>query len=159
MAETTSVSATKRGSRKAPSLSFALVLLFMATAVAYIGFSGLDQNLRAARGEGAPGTFTAVSLSCIQHPGHESCTCNGRFAPGDGGETRGVYLHAAGRDTCVEGERIAAVDVGADNRVYGPDGSREWILSLLLLAAPLAVIGVHGLLWARHLHHRTTRFG
>ncbi|MFI6578470.1 hypothetical protein ACIBFB_22020 [Nocardiopsis sp. NPDC050513] len=135
--------------RTAPSLPFSLVLLLLAVAVAYIGFAGLDQNLRAARGEGSPGTFAAVSLSCVQHPGHESCVCNGHFTPDGGGEPRGVYLHAAGRETCVEGESVAAVDVGADNRVYGPDGSREWILSALLLLGPLAVAGGIAASWAR----------
>ncbi|MEV2275712.1 hypothetical protein AB0I72_09000 [Nocardiopsis sp. NPDC049922] len=135
--------------RTAPSLPFSLVLLLLATAVAYVGFAGLDQHLRAARGEGAPGTFTAVSLSCIQHPGHESCTCNGHFTPDDSREPRGVYLHAAGRETCVEGEPIAAVDVGADHRVYGPDGSREWILSVLLLLGPLAVAVGITVSWVR----------
>ncbi|WP_075927421.1 hypothetical protein [Nocardiopsis sp. CNR-923] len=60
-----------------------------------------------------------------------------------------MYLHAAGRETCVEGESIAAVDVGADHRVYGPDGSREWILSVLLLLGPLAVAVGIAVSWVR----------
>ncbi|WP_017600781.1 hypothetical protein [Nocardiopsis lucentensis] len=151
LTETTAEAPPRHRPRRAPSLPFSLVLLLLASAVAYIGFAGFDQNLRAAHGEGAPGTFTAVSLSCIQHPGHESCTCNGHFTPGDGGETRGGYLHAAGRETCVEGARIGAVDVGADNRVYGPDGSREWILSAFLVLVPLAVAGGIAVTWTRHL--------
>lgn len=62
-----------------------------------------------------------------------------------------MYLHAAGRDTCEEGARIPAVDAGASNRVYGPDGSREWILSSFVLAACLAVVGGVGVNWVRYL--------
>ncbi|MEE2047853.1 hypothetical protein Q7689_31465, partial [Nocardiopsis tropica] len=103
------------------------------------------------RGEGAPGVFTVSALSCVQHPGHESCTCHGRYTPDSGGETRGVYLHAAGRDTCREGEEIPAADVGAANRVYGPDGSREWILSSVLLAGSAAAVGGLTVTWVRHV--------
>ncbi|RKS05121.1 hypothetical protein DFP74_0712 [Nocardiopsis sp. Huas11] len=119
--------------------SFALALLVLAGAVAYVGFAGLDQGLRAARGEGTPGVFTAIALSCVQHPGHESCGCDGTFAGAGGGPDREVTLHGAGRDTCEVGAEIAAVDAGSDTRVYGPDGSREWIFSALLLAGAGAV--------------------
>lgn len=136
---------------KRPSPQFSAVLLLLTAMVAYVGFAGLEQGLRAARGEGAPGVFTAISLTCVQHPGHESCTCNGSFTSAEDGEPRGVYLHAAGRDTCEEDTQIPAVDAGAANRVYGPDGSREWILSSSILAVCLAaVIGV-AVNWARYL--------
>jgi hypothetical protein len=126
-------------SRDATFPAFALVLMLLAAFVAYAGLAGLDQGLRAARGEGTPGVFTATALTCAQHPGHESCSCDGTFSA-DGGPGRGATLHAAGRDTCVEGARIAAVDVGSDTRVYGPDGSREWIASALLLTGALAAV-------------------
>ncbi|WP_247665984.1 hypothetical protein [Nocardiopsis sp. B62] len=137
--------------RQAPSLPFSLVLLLLVAGVAYVGFAGLDQSLRAARGEGAPGVFTVSSLSCVQHPGHESCTCNGTYTPDSGGEARGVQLHAAGRGTCREGEEIRVVDVGAGNRVHGPDGSREWILSSVILAGSAAVVCGVAVTWIRHL--------
>ncbi|MGW5876112.1 hypothetical protein ACWFMI_06085 [Nocardiopsis terrae] len=146
-----------------PSLPFSVVLLLLAAAVAHVGLSGFDQSLRAARGEGVPGVFTAVSLSCVQHPGHESCTCNGTFLPDASGEpeedgrARNVYLHAAGRDTCREGGTVSAVDAGAANRVYGPDGSREWLFSLFLVAGPLAVAGGVALVWARWALYRPRR--
>ncbi|GHC71813.1 hypothetical protein GCM10007079_04560 [Nocardiopsis terrae] len=139
-----------------PSLPFSVVLLLLAAAVAHVGLSGFDQSLRAARGEGVPGVFTAVSLSCVQHPGHESCTCNGTFLPEvsgglpeEDGQARSVYLHAAGRDTCREGGTVPAVDAGAANRVYGPDGSREWLFSLFLVAGPVVVAVGVALVWAR----------
>ncbi|GAB2511431.1 hypothetical protein [Nocardiopsis aegyptia] len=138
-------------SRKGASPAFALVLMVLAGTVAYVGLAGLDQGLRAARGEGTPGVFTATALTCVRHPGHESCGCDGTFTA-DGGPVREVTLHAAGRDTCVVGAEVAAVDVGADTRVYGPDGSREWILSVCLLAGAslvalwCAIQGVRGVL-------------
>ncbi|WP_435110921.1 hypothetical protein [Nocardiopsis synnemataformans] len=141
-----------------PSPQFSVVLVVLAALVAYVGFAGLEQGLRAARGEGAPGVFTVTSITCVQHPGHESCTCNGTFTGVGGGEPRGVYLHAAGRDTCEEGARISAVDAGASNRVYGPDGSREWILSSLILAACLGLVGGVAANWVRYLR-RAVRTG
>ncbi len=132
-----------------PSVPFSLVLLVLAAAVAYVGLAGLDQSLRAARGEGAPGVFTATALSCVQHPGHESCTCDGTFVPEGSGEPRGVRLHAAGHGTCLEGEPVPAVDAGAADRVYGPDGSREWLFSLTLLASTAAAYAGVALVWAR----------
>jgi hypothetical protein len=153
-----------------PCPRFSLVLLLLAAAVAYVGLSGLDQGLRAARGEGVPGVFTADSLTCVQHPGHESCTCTGVFTPGadisdtgtpgaagTGGEARDVYLHAAGHGTCREGEPVPAVDAGAANRVYGPDGSREWLFSLALLAGSLAACAAVALVWARWARSRSQR--
>ncbi|WP_304451485.1 hypothetical protein [Nocardiopsis sp. YSL2] len=137
--------------RRGTSPAFALVLMVLAGTVAYVGLAGLDQGLRAARGEGTPGVFTATALSCVRHPSHESCGCDGTFTADDGGPAREVTLHAAGRDTCVVGAEIAAVDAGSDTRVYGPDGSREWIVSaLLLVGASVAVLwsavqGVRGL--------------
>lgn len=119
--------------------AFPLVVALLAAALGHVGFTGLDQNVRAARGEGAPGVFTATVLSCVQHPGHESCTCAGTFRSGEEPE-RQVYLHAAGPETCVEGSGTRARDVGAQNRVYGPDGSREWVLSVLMLVVSGALV-------------------
>ncbi|NKY96958.1 hypothetical protein [Nocardiopsis alborubida] len=150
-------SGTARGAGR-PSPGFSAVLVVLAALAAYVGFAGLEQGLRAARGEGAPGVFTVSSITCVQHPGHESCTCNGTFTGDGGGEPRGVYLHAAGRDTCQEGARIPAVDAGASNRVYGPDGSREWILSSFLLAACPALVGGVAANWVRYLR-RVARTG
>ena len=44
-------------------------LVLLALAVPNIG-----PALRAARAEGVPGTFTAETLRCVRHPGHEACT-------------------------------------------------------------------------------------
>jgi hypothetical protein len=147
---------TATGPRR-PSPQFSLVLLLLAAAVAYVGLAGLDQSLRAARGEGTPGTFTAAALTCVQHPGHRSCTCDGTFVPDSADAERGVQLHAAGYETCREGEPVPAVDAGAANRVYGPDGSREWLFSLTLLAGPVAVYAGVAAVWARWARSRSQR--
>ena len=138
-----------------PSPWFSVVLVVLSVLVAYVGVSGLGQGLRAARGEGAPGVFTMTSITCVQHPGHESCTCNGTFTGDAGEEPRNVHLHAAGRDTCVKDELIPAVDAGASNRVYGPDGSREWILSVFILVVCVAVVGGVAMNGMRHLRGAT----
>ncbi|MFV2198587.1 hypothetical protein [Nocardiopsis sp. LOL_012] len=134
-----------------PSPFFALVVLILAGLLGYMGVSGLDQGIRAARGEGTPGVFVPAHLSCVQHPGHESCYCLGSFTSEDGGGPRDTTLHAADQDTCLIGASIPAVDAGAPDRVYGPDGSREWILSALITVAALSLpIGL-GVLWTRFL--------
>ncbi|WP_159945160.1 MULTISPECIES: hypothetical protein [unclassified Nocardiopsis] len=142
------------GRYRRPSPLFSVVLLLLTALVGHVALAGLDQGLRAARGEGVPGVFTATSLTCVQHPGHESCACEGRFTAEGARRAREVSLHAAGRDTCVVGAPVPAVDAGASNRVYGPDGSREWLVCLLVLAACLAVVAAVAAPWARHLRRR-----
>lgn len=131
--------------RMAGPSAFSLVLSVLAALLGYVGWAGWDQGMRAARGEGTAGTFVASSLSCVRHPGHESCVCQGTFSPGfpaspdsqegsqDERGERAVRLHAADRTDCVEGAEIAAVDAGATDRVYGPHGSREWVFSAVLM--------------------------
>lgn len=98
-----------------------------------MGLTGWDQGVRAARGEGTSGVFVAESLSCVRHPGHESCACQGTFAPEGSEERRSVRPHAAERGDCANGPRVAAVDSGAADRVYGPWGSREWVFSAVVV--------------------------
>ncbi|MFB8765235.1 hypothetical protein [Nocardiopsis alba] len=122
--------------------AFNVVLLLVAALVVYMGASNVDRSLRAARADGTPGTFSATSLDCIQHPGHESCTCNGTYVPESGGEElTDIYLYGADRRTCHIGGRTAAVDVGSVNRVYGPEGSNEWIMTAGLILFGLGLGG------------------
>lgn len=131
--------------------AFSVVVAVLAALVGWVALTGLEQDLRAVRGEGAPGVFVPTEAVCVQHPGHESCTCHGTFTPdvddaraGPEEETHEAVLHAAGRDTCVPGVEIGAVDTGASGRVHGPDGSREWLLSGGLLAASALTVTVIG---------------
>lgn len=119
--------------RARPSV-FSLVVLVLVGLLGYVGLSGWDRGVRAARGEGAPGVFVAESLSCVRHPGHESCVCQGTFTPENSGEERSVRLHAAQRSDCASGAEVASVDSGAADRVYGPWGSREWVFSAVLVS-------------------------
>ncbi|WP_156365663.1 hypothetical protein [Nocardiopsis sp. NRRL B-16309] len=128
--------ARRRGS------AFSVVLLLIAALVVYAGASNVDRSLRAARAEGAPGVFSGSHVECVQHPGHESCTCYGSYVPDSGGPERAdVYLYGRDRETCPVDASTAAIDVGADHRVYGPEGSNEWIMTAGVIAAGLAMGG------------------
>ncbi|MBE3000881.1 hypothetical protein IDM40_19605 [Nocardiopsis sp. HNM0947] len=136
--------------------AFGVVLALLAALVGWVALTGLEQDLRSARGDGTPGVFAPAEAVCVQHPGHESCTCHGTFTPDAAdaaaddtqatnlADARETVLHAAGRDTCVPETEVAAVDTGASGRVYGPDGSREWLLSGGLLAASALTLAVTG---------------
>jgi hypothetical protein len=94
--------------------------------------------LRAALAEGTWGTFTASRLACVQHPGHEACTWYGTFASPKG--TREVALYGSDRATLTQGRQVPAVDVGRPAQVYTEGGSNEWILTLTLLLAGVALL-------------------
>ncbi len=124
--------------------AFQVVVLVLAVLLVYLGAGNVDRVVRAARADGDPGRFTAVREECVSHLGHESCTCYGDYRADDGSvEREGVYL--AGGDTCDAGTRTAAVDIGATNRVYHPDGSHEWIATALIILVG-AALGVWALL-------------
>ena len=122
--------------------AFSVVLLLVAVMIVYLGASNVERSWRAALGEGAPGTFVATSLDCVQHPGHESCTCYGTYVPeSDAPERDDVYLYGRDRQTCQVGQQAAAVDVGAASRVYGPEGSNEWIMTAGMILFGLGLGG------------------
>lgn len=126
--------------RRGGSRAFGAALLALALLLVYLGAANLDRGVRAARADGTPGVFTAARVDCVQHPGHESCTCYGGFRSQDGQvEREDVYLYGSGREECRIGTGAAAVDIGAANRVYGPEGSREWMLTAGVMAAGLAL--------------------
>ncbi|MER7500953.1 hypothetical protein AB0L05_04215 [Nonomuraea pusilla] len=111
-----------------------LLLLFMSV-------PELGPTIRAARADGVSGVFTATQLRCVRHPGHESCVWAGDFASADGRVLRhGVELYGSDRDTLAVGRTTRAVDTGRETRVYGPDGSGEWIFTTVLALAGLAVV-------------------
>lgn len=139
----------RRASRRAPSGFTVTVATTVAFVLLFFTVPNLGAVWRAARADGTPGTFTAERVSCVQHPGHESCSWYGTFTPaaetaGRGTGGRGTSMYGAGRGDLSEGERVPAIDVGRESRVYAPSGSREWIpagLTLLVAAAlcyPLA---------------------
>ncbi|MBG0823472.1 hypothetical protein HS048_22330 [Planomonospora sp. ID91781] len=132
------VSAGARGRPSAFGVLAALAGVFLLC----LAVPGVGPSLRAARADGVPGLFTARELTCVRHPGHESCTWTGEFRSGDGAVRRqGVALYGSDRESLRPGQETAAVDVGRPHRVYGPGGSREWVFTALLLAAGLGLVG------------------
>ncbi|MDN3292806.1 hypothetical protein QWM81_01850 [Streptomyces ficellus] len=126
-----------------------LVLLMAACVLLWVSLLNVGNAVRAATGDGVPGTFTARQLSCVRHPGHETCEWVGSFRSAEGTHLRDpIRLYGRGRDSLAAGQEIAAVDVGNPGRVYGPGGSREWILTALLLVGGY---GLLALLAKRHL--------
>ncbi|GIH61737.1 hypothetical protein [Microbispora siamensis] len=125
--------------RRSPA--FTAALTFVAVFLLFLAVPNIGPVVRAARADGVPGTFTARSVTCIRHPGHESCTWTGDFRSADGAIRRtGVALYGADRDMLREGQQTPAVDVGRQSRVYGPGGSMEWVFTALLLLAALGIL-------------------
>ncbi|MFC4057214.1 hypothetical protein ACFOWE_02845 [Planomonospora corallina] len=117
------------------------VISLIGVLLLWISVPNIGPAVRAARADGVPGVFTARTLQCVQHPGHESCTWIGDFRSAAGQEVRSsVALHGSGRDSLTAGATTPAVDVGRPYRVYGPDGSAEWIFTSLLACAGLGIL-------------------
>lgn len=129
--------------KRKPSGFVSLLLLLAGVLLLYVALPNLGSAARAAFVDGAPGTFTASRLTCVSHPGHETCEWSGVFRTADGTvERRGVKLYGSGRDTFESGQEAAAVDVGNAGRVYDPSGSNEWIFTALMLIAGYALLAV-----------------
>ncbi|MFI6509001.1 hypothetical protein ACIBCT_15455 [Streptosporangium sp. NPDC050855] len=120
---------------------FGVLTALVGVFLLYLTVPGVGPAVRAARADGVPGHFTAREVTCVRHPGHESCTWTGEFRSGDGTiHRRGVALYGSDRESLRPGQVTAAVDVGRPYRVYGPGGSREWVFTALLLAAGLGLL-------------------
>lgn len=117
---------------------FAGVTAFVAVILLALTVPNFGTVLRAARADGAWGTFTASRLACVQHPGHEACSWYGAFTSRTG--SREVALYGSERDTLAQGSSVRAVDVGRTSVVYTAGGSNEWILTSLLLVTGLALL-------------------
>ncbi|MFB9723226.1 hypothetical protein [Planobispora longispora] len=107
----------------------------------YLSIPNIGPAVRAARADGVSGVFTARTLDCVQHPGHESCTWIGDFRSAAGRTVRpSVALYGSSRESLTAGATTPAVDTGRANRVYGPGGSSEWIFTSLLAGTGLALL-------------------
>ncbi|MDR8413076.1 hypothetical protein MTP10_30635 [Nonomuraea sp. 3-1Str] len=127
--------------RRRPSPPLTVALLLVTALLLSWTVPGIGPALRLAGGAGRSGTFTAQRLDCVRHPGHESCAWTGDFRSHDGVVRRtGVTLAGSDRDTDHVGRQTEAIDVGLPNRVYGPHGSNEWIFTVFLLLAELALL-------------------
>ncbi|WP_063780688.1 hypothetical protein [Nonomuraea sp. SBT364] len=127
--------------RRDRSRAFTVVLTLVAVFLLYLAVPNAGTAVRAARADGVPGTFTPRDLTCVVHPGHESCVWTGEFRSGDGSADRsGVELYGSDRYSNRAGEPVRAVDIGLAHRVYGPGGSNEWVFTALMIAIGLAIL-------------------
>ncbi|WP_188190380.1 hypothetical protein [Nonomuraea sp. SYSU D8015] len=122
---------------------FTVALAVAGLLLLFVSVPELGPAIRAARADGASGVFTAKQLRCVQHPGHESCVWAGDFSSADGRVRRqDVELYGSDRDVLAAGQTTAAVDTGRKSRVYGPDGSGEWMFTGLLALSGVGVLVV-----------------
>lgn len=138
-----------RQKAKRPSGFVSLLLLAAACLLLAVSLPNLGPVIRAAMADGISGTFTAERLSCVRHPGHESCEWLGSFRSADGRLLREqVRMYGSDRNALENGQVTDAVDVGNPGRVYSTQGSHEWVFTVLLL---LGGYGILALLAKRHL--------
>jgi hypothetical protein len=127
--------------RRGRSPLFTAALTLLGAFLLYLAIPNIGPAVRAARADGDRGVFTARTVDCIQHPGHESCSWTGEFRSDDGTIHRArVALYGSDRDSLRPGMETEAVDVGRPYQVYGPGGSREWVFTALLFLAGAAVL-------------------
>ncbi|HEX2315176.1 MAG TPA: hypothetical protein VHJ17_15645 [Thermomonospora sp.] len=127
--------------RRSRSPVLTVVLVLVGLYLLYLALPNVGPVVRAARLDGAPGTFTAERLHCVRHPGHESCSWQGRFRSDDGTvRHEDVWMYGSGRDSLRPGQRVRAFDTGRDGRVYGPGGSREWVPVTLMAALGVTLL-------------------
>lgn len=120
-------------SGRKPSGFVSLLLLLTGVLLFWMAVPNLGTAARAATADGPRGTFTAARLMCFGHAGHTTCEWTGTFRSDDGTvELKGVKLHGSGHDTFEAGQTAPAVDVGHAGRVYGPTGSRAWVITVML---------------------------
>jgi hypothetical protein len=125
-------------------LLLGLIFLAVAALLASIMVPDILPTIRAVRGNGQAGTFAAERLDCAKR-----CLWYGQFRPDSGGAPRrGVWIEGVGRGELVEGRTVRAMDTGAPDNVYTPDGSPHWpgMIGGSLLTLMAAVAACH-LVW------------
>ncbi len=130
-----------------------VVLVLAALYLLYLAVPNIAPAVRAARADGVPGVFTARHLQCVRHPGHQSCAWTGEFTSDDGRIHRADVSLKGGRDPLREGARTKAVDVGRASRVYGPDGSSEWVVVALMILTSAALVAFAAVRTVRRSGH------
>lgn len=119
--------------------AFDLVIAAGGLLLVLLAVQNLGPALAALRGEGVWGTFTAHRVECVEHPGHQQCTWLGEFRSGRT-VREGIGFYGGDRDAFTPGQTVRAFDTGRQGHVYGPGGSNEWIVVVLLMAAGLGLM-------------------
>ncbi|GAA2076806.1 hypothetical protein GCM10009780_11810 [Actinomadura alba] len=123
-----------------PGHPITVVLVLAAAYLLYLAVPNIGFAIRAADADGRPGVFTAQRLQCVRHTGHESCSWTGEFRSDDARTRRAeVSLYGSRRDTLRSGEQTRAFDIGRPNRVYRPEGSREWVAVAMMVLLGMAL--------------------
>jgi hypothetical protein len=131
------------GSRAGAAGRLILGLVFLAATalVASLVLPDIGPNLRAARGGGRPGVFTAERLDCAKR-----CLWYGSFRPDAGGRSRGdVWLEGVRHGDVRAGAAVPAVDAGASRYVFSAGGSPHWagMIGGSVLTAAFAAGSLH----------------
>jgi len=115
-----------------------------------IGALGVGPAIRAARGEGERGMFTAVSLYCTR-----TCTWTGTFTVGDTPVLPDANYEGKLPNGTRVGDTFPALYPGGSNEVFAIHGSTTWVFYAMLM--PLAAAGLVGSIWigpVRYLRRR-----
>lgn len=139
----------RRSATRKPSRTVSTVLLITACLLLFVSLPNLGNVLRAATADGTAGRFTAERLRCVSHSAHQSCEWSGTFESDDDLVRRtDVTMYGSGKDSFATNQSATALDVGNPGRIYRPQGSNEWVFTVLLL---LTGFGLLWLLAGRHL--------
>ncbi len=120
--------AAHRRGRQARRIGIAAAGAVAVMAVLAIAFA-LGPAIDAARGQGAPGTFTVDSQLCYRG----GCTWTGTFVTRDGQVTSGVGYEGRLPADTGPGSSVPAILPGGSHVVFAPRGSLVWLEDLLLV--------------------------
>jgi hypothetical protein len=120
------------------------------TALLVVGALGLGPAIRAARGQGVRGVFTAKTLSCDR-----TCSWTGTFTVGDRQVRPDVTYDDSLAPATHPGSVVPALYPGGSNEVFAVRGSASWRIYAVLM--PAASAGLLASLWLgpiRYLRRR-----
>jgi hypothetical protein len=133
-------------------MAVAPVSIVIGVMLGVVAVTGLELELRAARGEGQFGVFAAEQLKCEVRDG---CTWWGSYRSDDGKvERHDVWIYDYGEFELSEGDRVRALDAGHDIKLYKP-GSRP--IPDIIAVSLLALLAVTLVLWPGYLLFRLVR--
>jgi hypothetical protein len=125
-----------RSARLSRRIGFWIIGPLAAAVLAIYAGGKLPTALDVAHGHGIHGSFTAEQFT--EH--HHSESWTGTFTPADHGQVIKNVRYNGDLPGASRGTQVAALYVNGG--AYAPNGSREWMLDLVLLIAGLLVFGV-----------------